>query len=53
MKKTFKTIRIAGFLLLTAIAFASCGSNDSHDHEKDGHEHHDHEGEKGHEEHDH
>ncbi len=49
MKSTLKTIRVAGFLLLTAIAFASCGGNDDHDH--DGHEHQD--GEEGHEDHDH
>lgn len=49
MKSTLKTIRVAGFLLLATVAFASCGGND-HDHDHDGHEHH--EGD-GHDDHDH
>ena len=42
MKRTLKTIKVAGFLLLTAIAFTNCGGNDdhNHDHDHDGHEHH-------------
>ena len=51
MKSTLKTIKVAGFLLLTAVAFASCGGNDDHDHDDDGHEQH--EGEDGHDDHDH
>ena len=42
MKSTLKTIKVAGFLLLTAIEFAICGVNEDHDHGHDheGHEHH-------------
>jgi|SaaInl74LU_5_DNA_1037368.scaffolds.fasta_scaffold128845_2 hypothetical protein len=42
MKSTLKTIKVAGFLLLTTVAFASCGGNEDHDHDHDheGHEHH-------------
>lgn len=42
MKSTLKTIRVAGFLLLTAFAVASCGGNDDeHAHDHEGHEQHD------------
>lgn len=52
MKSTLKTIRVAGFLLLATVAFASCGGNDhDHDHDHDGHEQH--EGEDSHDDHDH
>lgn len=50
MKSTIRTIRVAGFLLLATVAFASCGGND-HDHDHDGHEQH--EGEDSHDDHDH
>lgn len=42
MKRTLKTIKVAGFLMLATIAFTSCNNNDhDHDHDHEGHEQHD------------
>lgn len=50
MKRTLRTIKVAGFMVLAAMAFASC-NNDEQDHDADheGHEQHD----DDHENHDH
>ena len=43
MKRTLKTIKVAGFIMLAMMAFTSC-NNDEHDHDHDDHHdhHHDH-----------
>lgn len=48
MKRTLKTIKVAGFIMLAMMAFTSC-NNDEHDHDHEGHEQHD----GDHENHDH